>query len=49
MQMRAVVGGQGNFVFFGKNFGGYPLEVETCGQFFARLINRIVELLLVNF
>ena len=47
--MGAVLGSERDFVFFGENFSRYALEIETGGELFARLINRVVEFLRVYF
>ena len=47
--MGAVLSSQRDFVFFGENFSRYALEIETGGELFARLINRVVEFLCVYF
>jgi hypothetical protein len=47
--MGAVLSSERDFVFFGENFSRYALEVETGGELFARLIDRVVEFLRINF
>ena len=48
-QTRRVFSRERDLVLFVKNFGDASLEIEPCGQFFARLIKRIIDLLIFYF
>jgi hypothetical protein len=48
-QPRGVFRGQSDFIFVRQDFENDTFEIETRSQFFARLIQRVVDLLLVDF
>ena len=47
--MRAIVGDQNNFVLFRNDFGFRVFQIEPGSKLFARLIERVVDLLRVHF
>ena len=48
-QTRGVFRGQSDFIFLGQDFDHDAFEIEARGQFFARLIDGVVDLLFVDF
>src|ERR1700730_9384641 len=47
--MRSVVGGENDLFFFVNDLGLGVFQIEAGGQFFARLIEGVVDFLLVHF
>jgi hypothetical protein len=48
-QSRRVLGRERDLVFFVENFRNAALEIETSRKFFARLIERVIDLLFFYF